>query len=472
MDYSHVLPSAKTIVEYKHLQATQEERDSAIALLNKPDSVVVTLHFDTTSRNSIDGEWPSLILIFSDGQRFRLRPIFFAYEDRVNIARLIVESYTRLSHTVSVITNEKVDPKLLWEKTNNLMTDAVTKNLQIEDLIAASFGSTYMPNHLLCKSHTVEKMDQSNIKVLGDLESQVKLKEKLGLINPSLRPFFRGKKAICLAGITALLKLVTHDKSANTTSLAEEFDMIVEREGQTKHMSLYHERRFTKLGYSAASLIHAVPLLQMLLDETSKSNLLVEACKLYLECEFFLIELQVLAYFTYKITLPLLNCVERSDQAALLKIFPKLHHDLKNGNMNTLQDFIVNYRHVPVNEPNTDLEKEILILMCSDAGDGIQMQCGREYGFAAEGEKPRATELYMMSQQELDYLPTNNLDCERDLAKFSHLAHVAKFRNKKFKAKGIRTLYQAQQTVVEKITHKILKTFGFLKLENFETFFF
>ena len=40
-----------------------------------------------------------------------------------------------------------------------------------------------------------------------------------------------------------------YDKSGDSTSLAEEFDFICEREGQVKHMSLYHERRFTKLGY-------------------------------------------------------------------------------------------------------------------------------------------------------------------------------------------------------------------------------
>ena len=116
--------------------------------------------------------------------------------------------------------------------------------------------------------------------------------------------------------------------------------------------------------------------------------------------------------------------------------------------MDTLQDVIVNYRHVPVIEPSSTLEKEILILLCSDAGDGIQMQCGREYGFAKDGEKPCATELHKMTQEELENFPTNNR-CERDLAKFSHLAHVAKFRNKTFQAEGIRTdmtLYQAQQT--------------------------
>ena len=103
------------------------------------------------------------------------------------------------------------------------------------------------------------------------------------------------------------------DKSANSCSLADEFDFIVEREGKVKHMSLYHQRRFAKLGYSAASILNALPLLQMLLRESGKCNLLVQACRMYVQCEIF-IELHVLAYFTHKVTLPLLNCVEVCDQ--------------------------------------------------------------------------------------------------------------------------------------------------------------
>ena len=65
-----------------------------------------------------------------------------------------------------------------------------------------------------------------------------------------------------------------------------------------------------------------------------------------------------------------------------------------------------------------------------------------------------------MSYEDLKDLPTNNLDTERDFAKFSHLSAVAKFRNKNFKAKGIRTdmvLYQAGQGIVDVVTKKIQK---------------
>ena len=42
---------------------------------------------------------------------------------------------------------------------------------------------------------------------------------------------------------------------------------------------------------------------------------------------------------------------------------------------------------------------------------------------------PRATKLNKLDKEELKDMPTNNICAERDLAKLSHLAVVAKFRN-------------------------------------------
>ena len=64
------------------------------------------------------------LLIFSNKQRFLLRPLFFAYEDRENIVRLIVETYERLALTLSV-DEEVVTPRELWEKTTAIMIDSV-----------------------------------------------------------------------------------------------------------------------------------------------------------------------------------------------------------------------------------------------------------------------------------------------------------------------------------------------------------
>ena len=59
---------------------------------------------------------------FSNGEEFRLRPLFFAYEDREQITELFVETLTRLSVAPSVV--ENVVPPQLWDM-DALMTDAV-----------------------------------------------------------------------------------------------------------------------------------------------------------------------------------------------------------------------------------------------------------------------------------------------------------------------------------------------------------
>ena len=144
----NVFPSAKTINDYKLTLAIQTEKEVAAALYNMPDDVKSSLHFDSTQRSKIDDDWPCLILIFTKNVRFSLRPLFFAYEDREKIVRLIVETYIRLALIITS-TDKAVSAKHLWEKTTAIMTDSVSKNLNIEDGVPDVLKSNYKPYHLL-----------------------------------------------------------------------------------------------------------------------------------------------------------------------------------------------------------------------------------------------------------------------------------------------------------------------------------
>ena len=63
-----------------------------------------------------------------------------------------------------------------------------------------------------------------------------------------------------------ILSLISHDKSANSTNQTDLYNYIFEREGVVKHIAMYFECRFTKLGYSAASILESLPFLRMLLN--------------------------------------------------------------------------------------------------------------------------------------------------------------------------------------------------------------
>ena len=126
----------------------------------------------------------------------------------------------------------------------------------------------------------------------------------------------------------------------HSTNQAALFDFIIQRENQIKRILMYSERRFTKLGYSAASILQSIPYLRMLLNETHLNNQHVEIVRLLLDSVFLLTELELLAFFTHKITLPFLHFVEVAQQQELLTIFPQLYEDLKLAKLDTLNEYI------------------------------------------------------------------------------------------------------------------------------------
>ena len=94
--YIDIFPDKKTIANYKHSQSLQHEVEAAKALINKNKSSKAILHFDTTKRSRIEGDWVSLILNIRSApncsQTFVLRPLYFALETKENIAKLIVNT--------------------------------------------------------------------------------------------------------------------------------------------------------------------------------------------------------------------------------------------------------------------------------------------------------------------------------------------------------------------------------------------
>ena len=153
-------------------------------------------------------------------------------------------------------------------------------------------------------------------------------------------------------------KCDSHDKSAASTNQAELFDYILDREGKIRHLSLHQS--ITKLGYSCTSILDAFPYIQMVLNGTHLSKQHTELVKMFLDSELLLTELSCLSYFTHKVSLPLLYTVEICNQDQLCELFPKLYKRFIGRSFATLKDYIVEYKHLIVEEPIAELEKQIL----------------------------------------------------------------------------------------------------------------
>ena len=105
-------------------------------------------------------------------------------------------------------------------------------------------------------------------KCAGYSRKPIEVPEKLTAINPAVRPFFCSSQTVVETGICSTISLISHDKSASSTNQAGLFDYILQRENKVKHIALYQEWQFTKLGFAAASLLDSFKYLMMLINES------------------------------------------------------------------------------------------------------------------------------------------------------------------------------------------------------------
>ena len=145
-------------------------------------------------------------------------------------------------------------------------------------------------------------------------------------------------------------------------------------------------------------------------------------------------QLECLAYFNHYVTFPILNCIEVSSHIQLLEILPKLYSDLRDGKIDTLQNYVVSIHGMPSPVLTNNLSTKILKMICTSVVSAVKLQCRREYGF--ENDKTQATDLSLLNGSDLG-LPTNDLIVEHDLPRFDREANVVKSRNRRLKAKNI-----------------------------------
>ena len=85
-------------------------------------------------------------------------------------------------------------------------------------------------------------------------------------------------------------------------------------------------------------------------------------------------QLQVLAYLTHVVTLSFLYFAEVNPQNGLLEIFPRLFNDLKRGASDALKEYRVEYPHVQVTQPTTNVAQQLLEKMCEVAATVLEQQ--------------------------------------------------------------------------------------------------
>lgn len=425
-DYEYVLPCYKTICTTKHVLAINQEKNLALSLLEKSEEIKITAHYDTTSRAYLKYEWTSLIFEFSNGQKFSAKPLPLGIENRESIVDFFYEQIHRLAEAANV------EPKRIWEAIDCFMTDAVSKNLEVPKMIAQRLGSSHIPHHLLCNSHTCEAFDRGNLKVISKVEAAVRLKEHFISQLADLKSFLKSKTCT-EAALSALTKLCCND--GHKSSQFDLFDAILAEHKRTRKFSILKERRFGILGYTAAAVLYHLSDIKELLKRTKSNNLLVRACEVYVSNDYLITCFKALAIFNYHVTLPFLNFNEKQSQAECVEIFPQLYKDLSEKKISTLKNFTVDFSF-EIPSMDCSIVQYIIDQFCLQASEDFRRQKGREYNFEPEKEQ-RGTVLSALDKNQLDGLPTNNVVCERELGKVDYyLSTSSKTSPKNFEGLG------------------------------------
>lgn len=424
-------------------------------IVNAPDDEVISIMYDTTTRKQIEGEWIAFLIYFGKQNiTLRLRSLPFLFEDRDNIVALFVEQISRLAMLVDV------HPTEIWKKISSIMTDSVSKNLKIGERIAdilyaeVDFETKHIPHQLLCSAHWCENIDKKCLEVCMDIEQKMKLKDLLLRKMPSLSAFIRGKKSIVEFAIEACCSIVLN--TGKKSSMYKSFLNICQIDDVSRKVGAYKQRRFARLGHCAGSIVHHLSQFKTLVSKLAL-NQHGQAVKLYLDQPFIIDAMICLSKVSEFLTLPYLEMVQKTNQEQLLQIFSNLYNDLKNNNIYTLKDF-----HTPYNfnyPPSNPQQENIIHYMTKAIAEGFNVQRGREYNFGVhETREIRATNIAEISPSILPFLPTHNLDCERELGIFDHkLSKIHGGFNAKSTFKGIRDemmLYKTNICTIPRDSHK------------------
>lgn len=249
------LPSKNTIRRQKHKLALKNEEQAAFTILNCPHGVKIVLYYDSTTRKGISGEWTSLIIIVGD-EVFRLRPLQLGKETRDQIADFIIENLNRLAILGGT------SAKVLWEKITALMTDSVSKNMEIEKIIAQKLESLHIPLHLICQSHFCESLDRGVEKCLVAIDEKIGLEETVLSRMPELKSYV-SHKSVTKAALDAISSLVVD--TGKPCNLYKEWLSHLATKSKKNKFVTYRENRFAQTGFLAASIIHHWDDLQELL---------------------------------------------------------------------------------------------------------------------------------------------------------------------------------------------------------------
>ena len=394
-------------------------------MLDSEDRATITYH-DDGSRTQGTGAY-SVQGITAKGQYYALPTLKIAAETRENLADLKVAVLSLLA-VCGGVTKES-----LWEKVDFVMTDSVSHNMGVADIVSQKLEVSHIPDHLLCHVHPSLMFNREICKLWSDVDSSIGPHKVFAGFSVTIG---NPQVSVTENWLDCLLRLVSHDFDHKQWNKAEMFDMHI---GHKKNPAkTLQKERFNSLVYSCAVALY---LDQDVTDFLLKFQTITNQLACIVRCFEQLDYVRVLAAVGVAVGVHLvepfvsLTSSSSTTYADIREAFPQLYVDLTTTpveNLLTLSrpafSFISEERFQQVLYPKDllkpaeavlDSHKQdacrVLKMLLARIATGWLRQRGDVFQFGPDADPMAPSRLDKMDKGKLAGAPINNLDPERSV---------------------------------------------------------
>ena len=418
-------------------------------MMNGSD-VVITYHDDGSKKQGCGSFNVQGCTIDRKYRAFPTMPI--ASETRENLASLKLT----VLNILSVVSNGKYSPKDLHEKITFKVTDGVSHNFYVEEIVALELGTDHIPDHLLCHTHPVMMFSRELVNMFSSIEQAIgsdKIFSKM-LVNAT-----NTHDSITEQFMHCVVNLFSPELNHKAWNQSAQFSIHI---APAKNLAVgFRKERFNRFVYLCAVILYLDPFIWSFLSKFEHvTNNLACIVRAFEDVDFLQVHLAVGALVGIHLVEPFLSLTTSStvDYHQLTVSMRQLYMDLTTTKPEKLLDltkpafdFITKERFDSckynkdllaavkrIVDQDSERIVKVLSLTLPKLASGFHRQRANVFGFGSFD--PDSSMLVSKKDQvKLMKAPINNLAAER------HVGSV----NYELKIRGGRQLKAASDSVVK-----------------------
>lgn len=387
-----------------------------------------------------------------DGKYRAFPTLPIASETRENLASLKLT----VLNILSVVSNGKYSAKDLHERITFKVTDGVSHNFGVEEIVAVELGTDYIPDHLLCHTHPVMMFSRELVNIFSSIEQGIGSDK---IFSKMLVSATNTHDSITEQFVHCVVNLFSPELNHKSWNQSSQFSIHI---APAKNLAVgFRKERFNRFVYLCSVILYLDPFIWSFLSKYEHvTNNLACIVRAFEDVDFLKVHLAVGALIGIHLVEPFLSLTTSSkvDYGKLTVAMKQLYMDLTTTNPEKLLDvtqpafaFVSKDRFdsckyntdvvaavKSVVEQNSDRIVKVLSLTLPKLAAGFHRQRADVFGFG--NFDPESTLLVSKKDQsKLLKAPINNLDSER------HVGSV----NYELKIRGGKQLKAAGDSIVK-----------------------